>query len=146
MKRIVLAAAWSLIAAVAYAQAPAPAPTFLLHGKDSQDNNETATAREEQVNIRRRHRLATRHGEDHSPTPSLNTLIGRRAPQFESPLGSPITRSLAPSPVPRSTIASLAPLVSLVPPPSIPDPFLETQLYSNPLSKEPLPKEEWQML
>jgi hypothetical protein len=37
---------------------------------------------------------------------------------LESLLGSPITRSLAPSPVPRSTIASLAPLLSPVPPPS----------------------------
>ena len=140
--------------------APAPAPTFLLRGKDSQDDNETAAAREEQVNIRRRHRLATRHGEEHSPTPSLNTLIARRPPQFESPLGSPITRSLAPSPVPvpRSTAVSPAPPVSPVPPPSIPDPFLETQLnssipdpfletqpYSNPLSEEPFPEEEWQM-
>jgi hypothetical protein len=111
--------------ALAPTAAPTPAPTFLLRGKHSQDDNETAPAREEQVNIRCRHRLATRHGEEHSLTPSLNTLIAR-GPQFESPLGSPITRSLAPSPVPRSTIASLAPLVSLEPPPSIPVPFVET--------------------
>jgi hypothetical protein len=70
---------------------------------------------------------------------------------LESLLGSPIGRSLAPSPVPISTIASLAPLVSLLPPPSqepiyssIPNPFLKIQLNSNsnPLSNEPLLEEE----
>jgi hypothetical protein len=37
--------------ALAPTAAPTPAPTFLLRGKHSQDDNETATAREEQVNI-----------------------------------------------------------------------------------------------
>jgi hypothetical protein len=141
--------------------APRPAPTFLLRGRYSQDDDETAAAREEQTNIRRRHRLADRHHEERSPTPSLNTLISRARAPFESPISRslsplprsamvslalslntlmsrarallqfPISRSLAPSLAPRSTIVSLAPLVSLVSSQetihsSLPNPLVET--------------------
>src|SRR5271155_4229786 len=89
------------------------APAFLLRGQYSQDDDETAAAREEQNNIRRRHRLADRHHEERSPTPSLNTLMSRA----RAPLESPISRSPAPSPVPRSAMVLPAIFGSLAPSP-----------------------------
>src|SRR5271154_43922 len=68
--------------------APPPAPAFLLRGQYSQDDDETAVAREEQNNIRRRHRLADRHREERSPTPSLNTLMPRARAPLESPIST----------------------------------------------------------
>ena len=68
--------------------APPPAPAFLLRGQYSQDDDETAVAREEQNNIRRRHRLADRHREERSPTPSLNTLMSRARAPLESPIST----------------------------------------------------------
>ena len=119
----------------------APPPKFLLRGKDSQDDAETAAARKEQNNIRRRHRLANRRHEEHSPTPSLNTLVSasRVGAALESPRLRPLAAapgpatcaispamsgSPAPSPVPR--LATLLPAISRSPAPSLVHRFAES--------------------
>src|SRR5438270_10438736 len=88
--------------------APPPAPNFFLGGKHSQDDVETAAARQKEVNIRRRHRLADRHHEERSPSPSLNTLIFR-AKAARVSLEPPVFRPLTPSPVLRTITSSPAP-------------------------------------
>ena len=84
----------------------APPPKFLLRGKDSQDDAETAAARKEQNNIRRRHRLANRSHEEHSPTPSLNTFVS--ASRVGAALESPRLRPLAAAPGPATFAISPA--------------------------------------
>jgi len=113
--------------------APPPAPAFLLRGQYSQDDDETAAAREEQNNIRRRHRLADRHHEERSPTPSLNTLMSRA----RAPLESPISRSPAPSPVPRSAMVLPAIFGSLAPSP-VPRSTTVSPVLSQPSAPDPV--------
>src|SRR5271163_1934181 len=113
--------------------APPPAPAFLLRGQYSQDDNETAVAREEQNNIRRRHRLADRHREERSTTPSLNALM----PRTRAPLESPISRPLAPSPVPRSATVLPAIFRSLAPSP-VPRSTTVSPVLSQPSAPDPV--------
>ncbi|KAK3396242.1 hypothetical protein B0T20DRAFT_481244 [Sordaria brevicollis] len=65
------------------------APKILRRRKYSQDDEETAAARAQQLEIQRDHRQQKRRNESISPTPSLTTLIARQHPSLQETVTDP---------------------------------------------------------